>query len=355
MVVNVRQLRPCPLRRKELNGAVWTCQDSTNNGCDFFLWVDQARLRQNPFAPGGGRSISDGTMAAPTTPFSAKRRQQPLTPNSFHRPDRTKYQFTDVTCLRGDSPGELGEWPNSDDEALAQVAEKVEALAPPRPPETPRKAIKTSATGSPRQQRPGAWASDDDEDSFVDAEDGIARSSDGWGDTASLMSPAYTPTPVRTRLEYPELLQTPTPSEKRPPRPAFATSQKNPLEASPFLQSSPFPNLSPLLATPSSGGDPAASAVGSEVLNLLRNLNVDLTEEIVHHVQELGTKFDRKLRAVEMGREVSRDAVKRRDAKLATQAKDVEQRDVEIGKQREIITSLRRRRDELAMQLGVVP
>ena len=289
-----------------------------------------------------------------TTPAKGTPRGPTVTPPASSLSQAVRYP-----TLRPSSPDLVGDWPSSDDDAMTQVAEHVEAMAPPPHPlpETPRKAVKTDAVASPGRRGPNSLAegyslgADRNYDVFwtpAPASRGRAVSTQ---DTAGLMSPEETPTPLRTSRLPPGLR--PEPGSPTPQRnggrqlPSATDATTTPSKAAPIsnlaIASSP-PADEDLSATITE--ELSATATGGEIVRLLSDQDVKMTPALARAIAALGTRFDLKLLVVEKGREASRDAVKRREAKIAEQGKTISGLEAQKVNLQEIVRCLRRKISE---------
>ena len=303
--------------------------------------------RTEPTAPATPSKQRQPTIIeAMTIPTRSTLQQRPLTPPSLHKPSPSRLPYSSKP--RPKSPDLLDDFQSSDEEAFAEAVEKVEVMAPPpRPaaPETPRKAVKTNTLASPGKQRFEPWAREErlgpggSDDAFWTP---VAGGHDGpmYPQSAGgLMSPVETPTPIRT-ARYPQLPEEPSsPTPGR--RSGRASDVFNDPPASSLFGSSPLPadGPSPL------ADETEATPTGADILNLLRDQEVRLEGPLINEVKALGARYDRKLRMVERGRDVSRDAVKRREAKIAEQVAAIARRESDIANLKEIVSALRKERD----------
>ena len=330
---------------------VFACQKS--RGCDFFLWCDVAKTRESKAVLNNSRSepVNDPSvemaapppyrLAPPKTPTKPKQlKQQLITPESLRKSRAPRSAA--ATSGRLTSPDPFDDWPASDDEAMAEVAEQVEAMRPPpsaAPPHTPRKAQRTDAVSSPGMQRltpdaPVTYPTWDDSDGEFQTPDHNRRATRTQPSVPGLMSPADTPATHRT-VAYAQL--PPEPSSPTPQRRRTATA----LSSLALDSSSPPSRPADAGSTPR----PEAGSTGAAILDTLRDLEVLLTDEVVGAMRALGVRADRKLAAVERGRDTSRAAVKKREATIAEQAGVIARVEAENARLREVVSCLRRERD----------
>lgn len=164
-------------------------------------------------APGPRRrSNSSGNRSGTATP-------NPVTP-------RTPSKAFDLAARKSrsttaDAGKDSFEWPSSDEDELFKAADRAAVTTMPAP-ETPRKAQKTDRSGSPGKRRheamensAGAWPTPTTDDVFTTSATGM-RGMDlfSTASAAGLLSPAETPTPHRFKdaavgvgAEEPELVR----------------------------------------------------------------------------------------------------------------------------------------------------
>ena len=152
-----------------------------------------------------------------------------------------------------DTGEEFFDWPDSDDDELSKVADQAEMP----PPETPRKAIKTDTLSTPGKRR-----YDEMDDVFSTPPTGPRGR--GLFSTGGLLSPAETPTPQR------------------------------------------FKDI-PVID----------SALGTEILDNLRDLHIQLNVEAIEVIKGICSKHTLKTQGIAKGRDISRLAIKSKDGKIA--------------------------------------
>jgi hypothetical protein len=130
--------------------AVYTCQKPQPKRCAFFLWQDDAKVREESAVLSNSRSEPGQTPNTPRKPISNA--QAPLTPQSKgrQRNEENTINLTDTPRDRSDTlklaNEDSFEWPSSDEAELAQAAAQA-TVAPPF--ETPRKTPRTNQITSP--------------------------------------------------------------------------------------------------------------------------------------------------------------------------------------------------------------
>lgn len=125
----------------------FTCQKGKPKSCGFFLWADDAKLREEGAVLNNSRSEPRSISSTGASPYTPKK---PVTPTQAPTPDTRTHERTTSSQTLDFEHQETFDWPSNDDEALAKVA--AQPTAPPPPPqpvfETPRKAAKTSEYAS---------------------------------------------------------------------------------------------------------------------------------------------------------------------------------------------------------------
>ena len=162
----------------------------------------------------------------------------------------------------------------------------------PPPPETPRKAIKTDTLASPGKRRYDEVAqtttTPDKDDVFTTPSTGLRGRA--LFSTAGLLSPAITPS---------------KPHDKAP--------------------------LSP-----------EDSELAFEILDNLRDMHVDLNMEAVTVVKMIGTRYAMKMQGVARGRDISRQVIKNKEAKIVELQGKIAGLEAERETNRAVIRHLRR-------------
>jgi hypothetical protein len=177
------------------------------------------------------------------------------------------------------SEEDFGEWPlMSDDEV--EVVQELERQASMGPPETPRKAVKVSTFSTPGSRR--------------------TRDEDAW------------PTPATNTRRDEDVFKTPATPRSRP-----EDLIKSARRGLPSPSSSPTPNRRLDFGAASSATGAVASAdydITEEVLELLSGHEID--EETTAELRKLLNRYALKNSGIEKGRDVTRLALKAKDAKI---------------------------------------
>ncbi|MCJ1388101.1 hypothetical protein MMC18_000945 [Xylographa bjoerkii] len=264
----------------------YTCQKPQPSRCGFFLWDDEARPREAGAVLLNARS--EAAAAAASTPTQPRRASTPSTP-SHARATATP-------------PEEFYDWPPSAEEedggSLAPGSPSPSQKRMPRPLSPPRKAPKTEAPRTPGKRAYGemAFPTPSTAGKLPDGGDVFTTPTTAphgrtLFSTASLPSPATTPTPQRFRA----------PADR----------------------------------------DAAASALEREILDALRESGVGLGADAQAALRGVCERWELRLRGVQKGREVVRAAVRRKEERIGELVGRVEglEREREAG--RAVVRSLR--------------
>ncbi|KAI9759179.1 MAG: hypothetical protein M4579_002552 [Chaenotheca gracillima] len=302
----------------------YTCQN-TPNRCGFFLWDDDAKLREESAVLGNSRSEPQSN---PQTPSSNRTIQYPITPVTGSRStmlpsrkpglsSRTPRQVLQAEV--DDDSDEYFDFPlNSEEEALfSEAADRfsdpttIRKPASMAPPATPTKSGRAEGNDSPgKRKRPNT-------------------------------PPATWPTPssVTDEDEY-EILTKPTTRTLFSPRyPKLPSPPDQRLEASDAFS----PSVTP---SPQRFRDATASAGGSEsvveVIDFLKDNRVEMKEETLSSLKQLLSKHAAKSQGIMKGRDAARLALKGKDVKIAELNYRVASLEAERETDRTVIRSLRR-------------
>jgi hypothetical protein len=165
-------------------------------------------------------------------------------------------------------PDELYSWPASGDEVSRETADNV-AESPPAPvppPETPRKAIEADALASPKKRKYDEVEIEPDDVFITPGKTSITYARTG------LMSPADTPNSLRFK--------------------------------------------SVLRTGPQSSGSEDIE-LGTELLDRLQELKVELTPEAVAAVRDICNRHTWRMQGIARGRDITRLALKRKEERIA--------------------------------------
>ncbi|OBT46968.1 hypothetical protein VE00_02470 [Pseudogymnoascus sp. WSF 3629] len=261
-------------KKESVNKGRWfyTCQEPKEQSCGFFLWDDDAKPREMRTVLHNSRSEA----GSPTTPKKPTSRAQEVERSgSYHT--RKEGTFID---LDKDDEDEYGEWPlGAEDEIEAvEAAERASSMLPP---ETPRKAPKTSAFSTPGSKR--------------------IRSGEG---------PWPTPATNATTRDV-DVFRTPT-SARLEPLGLDSASRRGLISPS----ASPTPNrrLDFGSVAETGGSGSADYDITTEVLQLLEGQPIE--DETITNLRHLLNRYALRNSGIEKGRDVTRLALKARDAKI---------------------------------------
>lgn len=245
-------------------GIVYTCQKPQHKRCSFFLWTDDAKVREEAAVLGNSRSEP---AAPPKTPEKAKSTAMPPTPDTRggNNTSNKKEQGAASSPLDNEEAEVSFDWSSSNDEALLEVEKEV--LGETAPFETPKKAARTNLMTSPAKRHfdqmanpstllDNSWPLSDN----VFATPSTSHKSSGNG----LLSPTRTP--------------------------AKELSQQ-------------------------SAHEPPPSTLASEVLDILSQSRLDAKVE--KELVDLLNRHDLRTQGIIKGREITRLAIQAKDKKIA--------------------------------------
>lgn len=261
------------VRKEGPNKGKWfyTCQEPKEDGCGFFLWDDKAVGREMHAVINNTRSEPDQLRTA----ADASRDKMTI---EGHIAASNKW-IQDLGRSKGEEveDDDFGEWPLSEEEET-KIARVAAPLIPGSYPETPRKATRN--------------------DQFL--------------------------TPGSKRKREEEYLPTPVTASKDD---VFGTPSINRLKGGMWDGNEPFRLGSPS-TTPTPGRFRDASVPGNsqstgmneyditeELMELLKNQRID--EEITSSLHNLLNKHALKISGIAKGRDITRLALKSKDAKIA--------------------------------------
>ncbi|KFX97496.1 hypothetical protein O988_04843 [Pseudogymnoascus sp. VKM F-3808] len=269
------------VKKESANKGRWfyTCQEPKEQSCGFFLWDDDAKSREKKAVLHNSRSEAGPSI----TPKNPGNQAQDI-------------EGSKVVDLDKDGEDEFGEWPLGAEDELEAI-EAAERAVSMGPPETPRKALKTSTFTTPGSKRERSG-----EDSWpTPATNTTSRAEDIFG----------TPTPAR--LQHPEL---------------DSASKRGLISPS----ASPAPNRRLDFGSVAASGARGSTdyEITEEVLQLLEGQPVE--DETIANVRGLLNRYALKNSGIEKGRDVTRLALKARDAKI----EDLQQQVATLESKREM-------------------
>ena len=281
------------VKKESANKGRWfyTCQEPKEQSCGFFLWDDDAKTREMKTVLHNSRSEA----GPPTTAKKPTSRVQDTERSGGYN----TIKESKAIDLDKDDEDEYGEWPlGAEDEIeAAEAAEAAERASSMRPPETPRKVLKTSGFSTPGSKR-------------------IQSGEDSW------------PTPATNATSRAEdVFRTPV-SARSQPLGLDSASKRGLISPS----ASPTPNrrldFSSVAATGASGS--ADYDITEEVLQLLEGRPIE--DETIASLRHLLNRYALKNSGIEKGRDVTRLALKARDAKI----EDLQQQVATLESKREM-------------------
>lgn len=334
----------------------YTCQNREPQGCGFFLWDEDAKLREEGAVLNNSRSepksgqasaaqdgwdagrgkggmfaglnpMAKGTDNDATMEDDESTEDESLPPAyslQRHKSSRAKRK-ADAASLDGDHDSrddELLPWPltGQEEQDLINVADSV---APP--PETPRKAAKTGVYATPattvEKKRTLPWLQDEMDDSSV------------------LTTPSVLPCHQRDYLESPSKQSAinlpPIPEQPYPPTPTLQAMTRNTQAKSSSTQG----RYTDALLNPAD----STSSLTNEALTALSGTSV--TDEVLTALRRILSKHDLKSQGVVKGRDISRLALKAKEAKIVELQARVASLEAERELDRGVIRSLRWERE----------
>ncbi|KIW20899.1 hypothetical protein PV08_01478 [Exophiala spinifera] len=241
----------------------YTCQKPQHKRCKFFLWTDDAKVREEAAVLSNSRSEPPAQPQTPRKPRAAEIPPTPDTKTSKFGSDRAgrvqeKYQ--------GKSEADSSfDWSSSNDEALLEA--ELQTSKEQVPFETPKKAARTLSTTSPGKRvfRQSAEQDNDADDTWPLSDDVFATPSTSTkSGVAGLLSPGDTPARDRSQFVVP---------------------------------------------------DSAPSALAVEVLAVLSK--VPLSSEVKKELIDLLNRHDLRTQGIIKGRDITRLAVQSKEKKIA--------------------------------------
>ncbi|GME40332.1 putative px domain-containing protein [Neofusicoccum parvum] len=266
------------VRKEGPNKGRWfyTCQKKEDQRCGFFLWDDDAKPRMEA-AVLAGRAAEPAYGAAATTAAAAAATKG----NGAAKRKFLEEVDGEETQDEDDGDEEYGWAPEVGvEDAIGRVLDSNHATMPP--PSTPRKALKGSLHGTPGGSGLMTPVSH--------------RTSNGAG-PASKAADAATPTPAR-----------------------FGTTATTP--------------------STTGGGDDIGDTIVPEVLHLLQERGVQLDNEAGDALQKVLKAHSLRMQGLARGRDISRLAVRERNAKIAELQARITALEAELETQKAVIGNL---------------
>ncbi|EXJ74529.1 uncharacterized protein A1O5_02825 [Cladophialophora psammophila CBS 110553] len=250
----------CQVKKETKNHGRWfyTCQKPQHKRCDFFLWNDDAKIREEAAVLSSSRS--EPIAPIPRTP--KKKDPDALPPTPQTRPDNINRQQTKEPAHLEHE--ESFEWSSSNDEELIKAEQD---MLEKTPFQTPKKAPRTETLTSPGKR------------TFDQGAEEAVPASEVW----PLSDDIFT-TPTTTHQSAGSGLLSPSST------PVKRAAQHMVRETEP-------------------------STLASEALNILRNSQISL--QVERELVGLLNKHDLRTQGIIKGRDITRLAVQAKDKKIA--------------------------------------
>ena len=239
----------------------YTCQKPQHKRCNFFLWADDAKIREESAVLNNSRSEP---LAAPQTPRKNIKTFEPLTPDTRSKATPSK-QTPSAAAIRAQTA--LGDVDQDFDEFSSADEELVEAL---EIYETPRKAARTVQITSPGKSGSSIKST----------------STPGSDSTVTLGDDVFT-----------------TPSTSHIPKGTGLLSPSN------------TPAKGNSQALPPSHQDLDPSPLAAQALTILKPANIP--SEIETELLDLLEKYELRVQGISKGRDITRLAVQAKDRRIA--------------------------------------
>ncbi|KAF2756638.1 hypothetical protein EJ05DRAFT_71271 [Pseudovirgaria hyperparasitica] len=284
------------VKKESKNKGRWfyTCQKTEAKRCDFFLWEDDARFREEGAVLNNSRSEPwSGVDVTPSKPRSVI----DITPS---KPAQQRTQFEDGGFIRRDKRSR-DEFEEDDDDEFGESfdAEALELMK--QAAETPSKSRKVDALAIPKR-RVLPWL----------------RDQEGQKSAGGLL------TPQTERVVKQGLFTTPTKETERTA--ASTTSTRGSITQPQLRHREPSPSpctlkaldsmSTPVQLTEARSPSKDAPELTSDVLEYLRESKVQLPPPVQEGLKQLLSKHTFRTQGVIKGREISRLALKAKDAKI---------------------------------------
>jgi len=331
----------------------YTCQNREPQRCGFFLWEEDAKLREEGVVLNNSRSEpksrqvpaaqdgwdagrSKGGMFAGVNPVAKETDRvatmeddestedespPPAYSSQRHKTSGAKRKAADAANLDGDHDSgddELLPWPltGQEEQDLIDVADSVASA-----PETPRKAAKTGVYATPattvEKKRTLPWLQDRMDDSSVS--------------TTPSVLPVHEADYLKTPSKRSANILAPIPEQPYPPTPTLQVMTRNTQATSSSTQG----RYTDALSNPAD----STSSLTNEALAALSGTSVP--DDVLTALRGVLSKHDLKSQGVVKGREVSRLALKAKEAKIVELQARVASLEAERELDRGVIRSLR--------------
>lgn len=306
----------------------YTCQQPQPKRCSFFLWSDDAKVREEAAVLSNIGTEPDGALAKigpggklrseqepPKTPKRQTKITEPITPLSKSKSPNNE-SFEPPTEF--DQFGESFDWSSSADDDLAEFADNLDkATSQLAADESPRKAVKLSSLDSPSKRAdlvlpkttsPAATSS-----GALPLVDDVFRTSHASKGSREigLLSPGESPTPLRRTLFRSSDNPKQVASEGHPSKEPGSLAQEALLTLAPIAKSLP--------------ADTERALVDLLNNHELRSFGIergrDIARAALHAKEKRIAELQQKLSALETERETSRTVIQYLKTGIATSPK----------------------------------
>ncbi|KAF9773717.1 hypothetical protein IL306_008413 [Fusarium sp. DS 682] len=291
----------------------WKCDD-----CNFFLWRDEAKVRESGLKVSRRGSESSKSEPLPMTQQSLVSYGYQVTPSRRQSDDDND----DVST-------QSSEESEPDTPMSKSVRNRTQALDHSKLPSPPAAAVHTPSRGSSKR-RHDVFEEDEDEDDFSDIGSDEERQMAAIADKSAEKAAQgrfTTPTTARSNdaisgLPTPSVSRTlfPTSDSKRQKQVSFedTPSRYSDTMSSATLSATTTPSKTPSRAQepPSSSPPETSFDVTDEVMNLLRGQQIE--QSVLSSVQCILETAARRTKGIVLGRDSARASLKTKDDKIAT-------------------------------------
>lgn len=306
----------------------YTCQRPQTKRCSFFLWSDDAKVREEAAVLSNSRTEPDGQgqvklgegaklrsdMETPQTPKRQTKITEPITPVSKTKSfspdlDRSEQLVSSPTEAKNDE----FDWSSSADEELAEFADSLKASTIEREEaEGPRKIARTSNISSPGKR------------TLSETKNYYVHENTSSGTLPISEADIFrTPSIFANPSEKIGLLS-PGKSPTHPRRQLFASQQ---------AQDQPYPkDQSP---------QEELSGLAIEALNILTPIRSSLPQNVEQKLTSLLNKHDTKMQGVSRGRDIARIAVQNKEKRITELLQRIASLEAEKETQRTVIQHLK--------------
>ncbi|KIW64976.1 hypothetical protein PV04_07270 [Phialophora macrospora] len=271
----------------------YTCQKPQHKRCGFFLWTDQAKIREEA-------AVLSNTHSEPNVPITPKTPQKQTSIAAFPTP-QTKPSYVQPQPAEAPvqtrnpryfEPEESFEWSSSDDEELLNAEQEALQKAPF---DTPRKAPRTDIFTSP-----------------------------GKGTLARSLAPSVKGDDLRPLSD--DVFTTPSTSHRF--NGSGLLSPSNTSASGPMQSGTGPPEAEP-------------SSLASQALRILRSSDSQVSSLVENELVDLLNKYDLRTQGIIKGRDITRLAVQAKDKKIAELQARISALEAEKETNRRVISHLK--------------